>query len=75
MAGVGALVVHVPSSPGKLHIWFGPRQRVLQQTPLVQKPLWHCVSPVQAEPFCPPLGVDVGVNVFVALAVGVTIGV
>jgi hypothetical protein len=38
-AAPAGTIVHVPGAPGARHVWQGPAQPALQQTPSAQKPL------------------------------------
>jgi hypothetical protein len=40
-AGASARAVQKPALPGAVHVWFGPVQALMQQTPLTQKPEPH----------------------------------
>ena len=49
-AGASARAVQKPTLPGAVHVWFGPVQASVQQTPLTQNPDAHWVPVVQLSP-------------------------
>jgi hypothetical protein len=75
VGAAAASLAHVPTCPARLQRINGSVQAVLQQTPLVQKPVEHCDGVAQAPPWGTGVLVGVAVTVAVAVLVGVWVGV